>query len=100
MSSDKIKDIKAAGAVAADAARDEIDALKAQLEKLIGQHVAPVLGKASEQAGVLTEQAVANARELADHARNDLAKQTRGQTSWVSIAFAGVVGFILGRLSR
>lgn len=100
MSSDKIKDLKAAGALAADTAREEIESLKAQLEKLIGQRVTPVLGKASEQAGAFTEQAVANARELADHARTDLAKQTRGQTPWVSIAVSGVVGFILGRLSR
>ncbi|MBO1324847.1 hypothetical protein K2X14_06770 [Acetobacter sp. TBRC 12305] len=100
MSYDKIKEVKAAGEAATDTAREELEAVKAHLERLITQHMVPALGRAGDKAGSLTEQAVANARELADHTRQDLAKRTRGQTSWLSIAISGVVGFILGRLSR
>nr|WP_298795784.1 hypothetical protein [uncultured Acetobacter sp.] len=100
MSSDKLKDVKAAGESAAETARDEIEAVKAHLERLITKHVVPALTNAGGKAGNLTEEAVANARELANHARNDISKQTRAQSSWVSIAISGVVGFILGRMSR
>ena len=100
MSSDKLKDVKAAGESAAETARDEIEAVKAHLERLITKHVVPALTNAGGKAGDLTEQAVANARELADHTRNDLAKRTGSHTSWLSIAISGVVGFIIGRMSR
>ncbi|ARW10186.1 hypothetical protein [Acetobacter ascendens] len=100
MSSDKIKEVKAAGEAAADTARDELEAVKAHLERLVTQHLVPALGRAGDKAGTLKGQAVANARELADHAQSDLAKRNRGQSSWLSIAISGVVGFILGRLSR
>lgn len=100
MSSDKIKDVKAAGEAVSESAREEIEAVKAHLERLLSQHVVPALGRAGDKAGVVAEQAVANAKELADHTKHDLAKRARGQTSWVTIAISGVVGFILGRLSR
>ncbi|ATJ89605.1 hypothetical protein ACLEIY_13820 [Acetobacter tropicalis] len=100
MSSDKLKDVKAAGENAAETARDEIEAVKAHVERLITKHIVPALTNAGGKAENLTEQAVANARELANHARNDISKQTRGPSSLVSIAISGVVGFILGRLSR
>lgn len=100
MSSDKIKEVKAAGENAAETARDEIEAVKAHLERLITKHIVPALTTAGGKAENLTDQAVANARELANHARKDISKQTRVQSSWVSIAISGVVGFVLGRLSR
>lgn len=100
MSSDKLKDVKVAGEAAAETARDEIEALKSHLERLITKHVVPGLASAGGKASDLTEEAVANARELANHARKDISKQTRGQSSWVTIAISGVVGFILGRMSR
>lgn len=100
MSSDKIKDVKLAGDAAAETAREELEAVKAHIERLVTQHIVPALGRASGKAGDLTEQAVANARELADHTRNDLAKRTGSHTSWLSIAISGVVGFIIGRMSR
>ncbi|GBQ36814.1 hypothetical protein GOB83_06530 [Acetobacter fabarum] len=100
MSSDKIKDVKLAGEAAADTAREELEAVKAHIERLVTQHIVPALGRAGGKAGDLTEQAVANARELADHTRNDLAKRTSGRSSWLSIAISGVVGFIIGRMSR
>lgn len=100
MSSEKIKEVKAASEDAVETARDEIEAVKAHLERLITKHIMPALTNAGSKAENLTDQAVANAKELANHARQDISKQTRGPSSLVSIAISGVVGFILGRLSR
>ena len=48
----------------------------------------------------LKDQAVAKASELANQVQTDVSVPARGRSPLLTIDISGVVGFILGRLSR
>ncbi|MBS0961024.1 MULTISPECIES: hypothetical protein [Acetobacter] len=104
MSAEKIKEVKAAvqenAENAADSARDEFDAVRLHLERLVSHHLIPALSNAGVKAEVLKDQAVAKASEVANHVQTDFSVPARGRSPLLTIAISGVVGFILGRLSR
>ena len=93
MSAEKIK--KQAQAAVEDAsttARDELEALKNQLEHFLSAHVVPPLSDAANTA-------VSNAREIAEHQKANVATNVSAKP-FLSIAISFVVGFVVGRLSR
>ena len=93
MSADKIKK-QAATAVdeASTTARDELEALKSQLEHFLNAHVVPPISDAANAA-------VSNARAIAEHQKTTVATSVSAKP-FLSIAISFVAGFVLGRLSR
>lgn len=77
---------------ATSTARDELESLKSQLEQFLTTHVAPALSEAAHSA-------VSNARDIAEHQKKSVETSVSAKPL-LSIAISGLVGFVLGRLSR
>lgn len=93
MSAEKIKNqAQAAVDDAASSARDELHAIKSQLEHFLNAHVVPPLSDAANSA-------VSNAKEIAEHQKKNVATNVSAKP-FLSIALSFVTGFVLGRLSR
>ena len=78
-----------------DDAQAQIEALRKQVNQLMGERVTPVLQDAAERAQATARQATDYTRDQADV----VAAQVRGRPL-VAIALAGAVGYVLGRFVR
>ena len=79
---------------AADA-QDQIQALRKQVNQLMGDRVTPALQDAADRVQTTAKQATDYTREQADV----VADQVRGRPL-IAIALAGAVGYVLGRFVR
>ncbi len=79
----------------ADDAQDQINALRRQVNQLMGDRVTPALHDAADRAQKTAKQATDYTMEQADA----VAEQVRGRPL-VAIALAGAVGYVLGRFVR
>jgi ElaB/YqjD/DUF883 family membrane-anchored ribosome-binding protein len=79
----------------ADDAVSQIARLREQVETLMREKVAPVVGTATERVGAAAHDASDAVRERADA----LAGQVRGRPL-TSIAIAAALGYLLGRTGR
>ncbi|MBB2203238.1 hypothetical protein [Gluconacetobacter tumulisoli] len=77
------------------ATHDELLSLKSQVERLMNEHVTPVLADAADRA----EHVVANARELTDHQVQDVTSRVRAKPL-IAIAIFAAVGYLVGRMRR
>jgi ElaB/YqjD/DUF883 family membrane-anchored ribosome-binding protein len=76
-------------------AQDQINALRKQVNQLMGDRVTPALHDAADRAQNVAKQATDYTKEQAD----TVAQQVRGRPL-VAIALAGAVGYVLGRFVR
>ncbi len=79
----------------ADDAQAQIQALRKQVNQLMGERVTPVLSDAADRAQTAAKQATDYTRDQADA----VAEQVRGRPL-IAIALAGAVGYVLGRFVR
>ena len=79
----------------ADDAQAQINALRKQVNQLMGDRVTPVLQDAADRAQTTARQAPDYTREQAE----SVAEQVRGRPL-VAILVAGTVGYVLGRFVR
>ena len=84
-----------AASFSADDAQAQIQALRKQVNQLMGDRVTPVLSDAADRVQSTARQATDYTREQADV----VAEQVRGRPL-VAIALAGAVGYVLGRFVR
>ncbi|NVN09948.1 MULTISPECIES: hypothetical protein [Nguyenibacter] len=77
------------------ATHDELLSLKAQVERLMNEHVTPVLADAADRA----EHVVANARELTDHQVRDVTTRVRAKP-WLAMVIVAAIGYLAGRVMR
>ena len=78
-----------------DDAQAQIQALRKQVNQLMGDRVTPALQDAADRVQTTAKQATDYTREQADV----VADQVRGRPL-VAIALAGAVGYVLGRFVR
>jgi ElaB/YqjD/DUF883 family membrane-anchored ribosome-binding protein len=78
-----------------DDAQAQIDALRKQVNHLMGERVTPVLHDAAERAQATARHATDYTREQADA----VAEQVRGRPL-IAIVLAGAIGYVLGRFVR
>ncbi len=78
-----------------DDAQAQIQALRKQVNQLMGDRVTPALQDAADRVQTTAKQATDYTREQADV----VAEQVRGRPL-VAIALAGAVGYVLGRFVR
>ena len=78
-----------------DDAQAQIQALRKQVNQLMGERVTPALQDAADRVQTTAKQATDYTREQADV----VAEQVRGRPL-VAIALAGAVGYVLGRFVR
>ena len=86
------KQVEGAASDAGATARDELEALKKQLEHFLNTHVVPPISDAASSA-------VSNARELADQQKKTVALNV-GAKPFLSVALSSSVGIVLGRACR
>ena len=79
----------------ADDAQAQIQALRKQVNQLMGDRVTPALHDAADRVQTTARQATDYTREQADV----VAEQVRGRPL-IAIALAGAVGYVLGRFVR
>ena len=78
-----------------DDAQAQIQALRKQVNQLMGDRVTPALQDAADRVQTTAKQATDYTREQADV----VADQVRGRPL-IAIALAGAVGYVLGRFVR
>ncbi len=79
----------------ADDAQAQINALRKQVNQLMGERVTPVLQDAADRAQATAKQATDYTRDQAEN----VAEQVRGRPL-TAILVAGAVGYVLGRFVR
>ena len=84
-----------AASFSADDAQAQIQALRKQVNQLMGDRVTPALSDAADRVQSTARQATDYTREQADV----VAEQVRGRPL-IAIALAGAVGYVLGRFVR
>ena len=78
-----------------DDAQAQINALRKQVNQLMGERVTPVLQDAADRAQATAKQATDYTRDQAEN----VAEQVRGRPL-TAILVAGAVGYVLGRFVR
>ncbi|MCQ8279945.1 hypothetical protein NFI95_15995 [Acetobacteraceae bacterium KSS8] len=88
------KATKKAKTVASDT-QEQIQTLRAQVEKLLNQKVTPALGDVADKA----ETAVSTARTVTNAQVENVSEQVRSQPL-VAIGIVAVIGYLVGRILR
>ena len=79
----------------ADDTKEQLLALRAQIESLLNDRVTPALADAAEKAG----NAVYTARDVTSSTADNVSKRVRGRPL-IAVAISGSIGYLLGRIAR
>lgn len=79
----------------ADDTREQLLALRSQIESLLNDRVTPAIADVAEKAG----NAVYSARDYTSSTADSVSTRVRGRPL-IAIAISGAVGYLLGRIAR
>ncbi len=79
----------------ADDSKEQLLALRAQIESLLNDRVTPAIADAAEKAG----NAVYTARDVTSSTADNVSTRVRGRPL-IAIAISGAIGYLVGRIAR